>query len=76
MRSPLTLKRERRPKAALVSTNQLLVSSLRDDAERTPIPQGRDRTETEQNERAGLTFARTTLKNAWEAVSGRPDRYE
>jgi hypothetical protein len=38
-------KLERRPKAALVSTNQLIVSSLRDDGERIPILRDRDRTD-------------------------------
>ena len=37
------VKRERRPKAALVSTNQLVVSSLRDDGERIRVRRDRDR---------------------------------
>jgi hypothetical protein len=43
-KSPLTRKTKRRPKAALVSTNQLLVSSLHDDGERIQVRQDRGRT--------------------------------
>jgi hypothetical protein len=66
--SPLTLKLEGRPKAALVSNNQLLVRSLRDDGERIQLA---SKHQLLMEAARGNTFGRDAFAHALIATADR-----